>query len=187
MKQKIIVAVTGASGSIYAEVLLERLNLIKKQISSCSLILSENAKKVWQYELDNSEFNKYNFLFYENTDLFAPPASGSSRFDIMIIAPCSMATLGKIANGISNNLITRAADVMIKERQKLILLTREMPLSPVHINNMKTLTDAGVIICPASPSFYSKPVNIKQLIYTVVDKVLLLAGFSVNSFNWGEK
>ena len=96
-----------------------------------------------------------------------------------------MGTLGRIASGVSNDLITRAADVILKERKKLILVTREMPLNLIHINNMKTVTEAGGIICPASPSFYSKPETTEELLMTVINKILGLAGFEIDGFHWG--
>jgi 4-hydroxy-3-polyprenylbenzoate decarboxylase len=112
-------------------------------------------------------------------------ASGSAGYDVMIICPCTMGTLGRIAAGVSNDLMTRAADVILKEREKLILVTREMPYSLIHLNNMKLLTEAGAIICPASPSFYSKPQTMDEVVMTVVDRVLKLAGFDFSSFHWG--
>jgi flavin prenyltransferase len=104
----------------------------------------------------------------------------------MIVVPCSMGTLGRVAHGISDDLITRAADVMLKERRKLILVTRDTPLSLIHINNMKTVTEAGGIICPASPSFYSNPKTIDEAAATVVDRVIDLCGLDQQSFRWGE-
>jgi len=117
----------------------------------------------------------------------APFASGSANFKTMIVCPCSMGTLGRISSGISNDLTTRAADVILKERRKLILVARETPLSLIHINNMKTITESGGIICPATPSFYSNPTSFEDLASTVVDRVLTLSGFEHNSFSWGEK
>jgi len=183
-KKKIIVAVTGASGSVYAELLLKQLMKLEKQIENCSIVLSDNAREVWEFELDNSSFNEISFTTYKNSDLFAPMASGSAGFDTMIICPCSMGTLGRIASGVSTDLISRSADVMLKERRKLILVTREMPLNLIHIRNMQTVTEAGGIICPASPSFYSKPESLEATLETVVDKVLSLAGFEIKGFKW---
>ncbi|HVE61068.1 MAG TPA: UbiX family flavin prenyltransferase, partial [Chitinophagaceae bacterium] len=114
-------------------------------------------------------------------------ASGSAQYDAMIIIPCSMGTLARIAAGISNDLVTRGADVMLKERKKLVLVLRETPYNLIHIKNMKTVTLAGGIICPASPSFYSKPQTIEQAASTVVDRVLDLAGIKNESFRWGKK
>lgn len=185
--RKIIIAVTGASGAIYADLLFKRLQRIKQQISVCNIVLSDNAHSVWEYELGDSTYKNIPFKVYINDDFYAPFASGSAGFDTMIICPCTMGTMGRIASGISNDLITRAADVMLKERKKLILVTREMPLNLIHIKNMQTVTEAGGIICPASPSFYSKPASLKDMLLTVIDKVLVLAGFEIKSFQWGEK
>ena len=184
-KKKIIVAVTGASGSVYAQMLIKKLYQLKEQHEDCGVVFSDCAQKVWQYELKTDHINEIPFKIYKKDDFFAPFASGSANYDTMIICPCSMGTLGRIASGISNDLITRAADVILKERKKLILVTREMPLSLIHINNMKIITEAGGIICPASPSFYSLPENIEKVLMTVIEKVLLLAGFENNGFAWG--
>lgn len=185
MSRKIVVAITGASGSIYAKVLLNRLVELKDQISEVGVVMSDNAKVVWQEELQNQDYNQIPFKFYSKNDFFAPFASGSARFDTMIICPCSMGTLARIAHGISSDLTTRAADVILKERRKLILVTRETPLSQIHIQNMKIITDAGGVICPASPSFYSMPKTFDDLAATVVDRVLSLAGFDFNHYQWG--
>jgi 4-hydroxy-3-polyprenylbenzoate decarboxylase len=117
----------------------------------------------------------------------APFASGSARYDTMIIIPCSMGTLARIATGISTDLITRAADVILKEKRKLICVIRDMPYNLIHIRNMETITLAGGIICPATPSFYSKPATIQAVASTVVDRVIDLAGFNSKSFRWGEE
>ena len=186
MKQKVIIGVTGASGTIYGKLLIEKLHVLKDQVEECGIIFSENAKAVWDYELGILDPGTIPFTVYEPDDFFAPMASGSAGFDAMIICPCTMGTMGRIASGVSNDLLTRSADVILKERKKLILVTREMPLNLIHINNMKLLTEAGAIICPASPSFYSRPGNIEDLVMTVIDRVLILAGFEVNSFHWGE-
>lgn len=185
MSRKIVVAITGASGSIYAKVLLNRLVELKDQISEVGVVMSDNAKVVWQEELQNQDYNQIPFKFYSKNDFFAPFASGSARFDTMIICPCSMGTLARIAHGISSDLTTRAADVILKERRKLILVTRETPLSQIHIQNMKIITETGGVICPASPSFYSMPKTFDDLAATVVDRVLSLAGFDFNHYQWG--
>ena len=127
----------------------------------------------------------YAFTTYDNHDFMAPFASGSAGFDAFIICPCSMGTLGRIASGMSNDLITRAADVMLKERKQLICVVREAPYNLVHLKNMTAVTEAGGIICPASPSFYSIPKSIDDLAATVVDRVLQLAGISIDTFKWG--
>jgi len=186
LKRKLVVAVTGASGSIYAKLLLDSLLKIGDQLEEVGVVMSDNARQVWEFELDNRDYLKYPFKFYEKGDFMAPFASGSARYDTMIVIPCSMGTLGRIAGGMSNDLTTRAADVILKERRKLILVARETPLSLIHINNMKTVTEAGGIICPAVPSFYSKPATIDELAGTVVNRVLDLAGLDVSSFRWGE-
>ena len=183
---KLIVGVTGASGAIYAKVLFDSLLQLSDQVSEVAVLFSDNAKGVWNYELENSDFEKLPYTIYQKSDFFAPFASGSAKYDTMIVCPCSMGTLARIATGISNDLSTRAADVILKERRKLILVTRDTPLSLIHINNMKTVTEAGGIICPASPSFYSNPKTIEQLATTVVDRVIDLIGLEQNTYRWGE-
>jgi len=180
---KIVVAITGASGSIYAKLLLNQLKLLNTEVA---VVFSRKGKEVWQFELENESLDSITFKTYEIDDFFAPFASGSSDFKQMIICPCSMGTLGRIASGISDDLISRAADVMLKERRQLILVARETPLSLIHINNMKTITEAGGVILPASPSFYSKPQNLEQAAMTVVNRILNLAGFDNGSYKWGE-
>jgi 4-hydroxy-3-polyprenylbenzoate decarboxylase len=182
---KIVVAVTGASGSIYARILLDKLFAIRSQWQELSLVLTENAGTVWQTELGNDEYTKYPARYFTQQDFNAPFASGSGQYNTMIIIPCSMGTLGRIATGVSNDLITRAADVMLKERRRLICVVRETPYSLLHIRNMETVTLAGGIICPATPSFYSRPQTPAEIAATVVDRVLDLAGFDISSFRWG--
>ncbi|MDB5222901.1 MAG: 3-octaprenyl-4-hydroxybenzoate carboxy-lyase [Chitinophagaceae bacterium] len=182
---KIVLAITGASGSVYAKLLLDKLSAIKEQWTELSVVITENAKLVWKTELDNEDFTKYEVKFFQQQDFFAPFASGSGNYDTMIICPCSMGTLGRIASGISNDLITRAADVVLKERRKLICVIRDTPYNLIHIRNMETVTVAGGIICPATPSFYSKPKTIEEAAATVVDRVIDLAGLKINTFRWG--
>lgn len=182
-KRKIIIAITGASGSIYAKLLLDFLTNIDN--IEIGVLLSDNAKIVWETELENKDYTNYPFTFYDKTDFNAPFASGSAKYDSMIVIPCSMGTLGRIANGISNDLLTRAADVILKERRKLILVARETPLSLIHINNMKTITEAGGIICPATPSFYSQPKTIEEVAKTVVDRIIDLMDIENESYRWG--
>lgn len=186
-KPKIIVGVTGASGIIYAKTLFEKLEKLKSQIDKVSVVFSDNAKKVWEYEIETAPEKSIPFKIFNKNDFFAPFASGSADYNIMIICPCSMGTLGRIANGTSEDLITRASDVILKERGKLILVPRETPFNLIHINNMKIITEAGGIICPAIPSFYNKPDTIKELVDTVVNRVLKLAGITIDSFQWGEE
>ncbi|HMZ45252.1 MAG TPA: UbiX family flavin prenyltransferase [Chitinophagaceae bacterium] len=184
---KIIVAITGASGSIYAKLLLDSLMQMKNQFAEIGVVMSDNAKTVWQTELKNEDYKNYDVTFYSKNNFNAPFASGSAKFNIMIVAPCSMGTLGRIASGISDDLITRAADVILKERRKLILMVRETPFNLIHLKNMETITLAGGIICPAIPSFYSLPTSIECLAKTVTDRVLELAGLEINTFRWGKQ
>lgn len=183
--QKIIVAITGASGSIYAKVLLDKLVQMKDQWSALGVVMTENAKQVWETEMGENTYKDYSLPFYTQTDFLAPFASGSGQYQTMIIVPCSMGTLGRIASGTSNDLITRAADVVLKERRRLICVVRETPYNLIHIRNMETITLAGGIICPATPSFYSRPTTLTEAASTVVDRVLDLAGLRVDTFRWG--
>lgn len=185
-KKKIVVAVSGASGSVYAKVLFDKLKTLNDQISELGIIMSDNAKDVWLHELGNKDYLSYDFRFYDKRDFLAPFASGSAGFDTMIVCPCSMGILGRVANGISDDLITRSADVILKERRKLILLVRESPYNLIHINNMKTVTEAGGIICPATPSFYSLPKTIEEVAATVINRVIDLVGFDHVSYQWGK-
>ena len=186
-KKKIVVAITGASGAIYAKLLLEKLQQLSGQINEVAMVMSDNAKQVWQFELDNSDFDNLPFKIYSKHDFMAPFASGSARFDTMVIVPCSMGTLGRIASGTSDDLVTRAADVILKERRKLILVARDMPLNLIHIRNMQTITEAGGIICPAIPSYYSKPKTVEEVAMTVVNRVIDLIGLENESYRWSEE
>lgn len=184
--KKVVIAVTGASGSVYAKVLLDKMFALQIQWNELSLVMTENAKKVWETELDNDSYKYLPLKYYGTQDFTAPFASGSGKYDIMIIIPCSMGTMGRIAAGTSNDLITRSADVVLKERRKLICVVRDTPYNLIHIRNMETITLAGGIICPATPSFYSKPKTIEDAAATVVDRVLDLAGFDISTFRWGK-
>jgi flavin prenyltransferase len=185
LMKKIAIAITGASGSIYAKLLLNKLEGLKEQIAELSIVMTENAKFVWQTEMGNNNYDKFSARYFDKKDFTAPFASGSAKYNALIIIPCSMGTLGRIAGGISNDLITRAADVMLKERKKLICVIRDTPYSLIHIRNMETVTLAGGIICPATPSFYSNPKTIEEAAQTVVDRVIDLTGLSSSSFRWG--
>ena len=188
MQKKIVVAVTGSSGSIYAKLLLDRLAALRGQWSAVGVVFSDNARFNWQLELGSAfDAAAYPmFDFYEKKDFMAPFASGSARFGAMIVCPCSMGTLGRIASGVSDDLVTRAADVILKERRRLILVPRDTPLSLIHLKNMVSLTEAGAIIAPACPSFYSKPETIEAVAATVVERVLDLAGLENDGYRWGE-
>lgn len=185
-KKKLILAVTGASGSIYAKRLIDRFQTkqLNEQIEDLALVFSKNAPDVWMHEIGNFEPGNFPFTSYNLNDYNAPFASGSARYTTMIICPCSMGTLGRIAHGISDDLIGRAADVILKEKRKLILVPRENPLNLIHINNFKILAKAGAIISPAIPSFYSKPKTIEELVDTVINRILDLAGFEVDGYRW---
>jgi 4-hydroxy-3-polyprenylbenzoate decarboxylase len=185
-KRKIIIAITGASGSVYAARLIEKISALKNPPEEIAVIFSDTAKEIWKHETGGKNVIRHPAKEYNNNDYFAPFASGSSRFDTMIICPASMGTVGRIANGTSDDLIARAADVIIKERRRLIIVPREAPYNLIHIKNMETLTLAGAIICPASPSFYSKPETIEELVMTIVDRIINLAGFETDSYRWME-
>jgi 4-hydroxy-3-polyprenylbenzoate decarboxylase len=185
-RKKLVIALSGASGSVYSKVLFDKLSNLGEQYEEIALVASDNAKQIWKHELKDQAYNKYSFKEFLNTDFYAPFASGSAQFDTMIICPCSMGTLGRIANGISNDLITRSADVILKERRKLILVPRETPYNLIHIKNMERITLAGGIICPATPSFYGNPETIEDVASTVVDRVLDLAGFTIDTNRWSQ-
>ena len=184
MKHKIIVAITGASGAIYAKVLLDKLALLQDQIDAVGIVMSKNAKDVWEFELGNDSYKNYPFDYYEKDNFMAPFASGSAQYNTMIVAPCSMGTLARIASGVSNDLVSRAADVILKERRRLILINRDTPLNLIHINNMKIVTEAGGIVLPASPSFYSKPNTFEELAATVIDRAIDLSDLQQHSYRW---
>jgi 4-hydroxy-3-polyprenylbenzoate decarboxylase len=165
---KFVIAGTGASGSIYLRRLLQLLDCEKHEVH---LILSGYARQVVGEELD--EFVVPEGVIQHNIkSMNAPFASGSALFDAMVIVPCSMGTLGRIAAGTSDDLIFRAADVFLKERRKLILVPRETPFNAIHLRNMQILNDAGALIMPASPGFYHKPQTIEQVVDTVVWRIL---------------
>jgi len=186
-KKNILVAITGASGAIYAKQLLEKLNDLKEKESlEISVIYSKTGKEVAIHEIGYDFVKDINLKTYEDNNFYAPFASGSSPADILVIAPCSMGTLGRIANGFSDSLITRAADVVLKERKKLILLTRETPLNLIHIKNMELISLSGGIIFPASPSFYNKPTNIEDLVNTVIFRILDLMQIEITYDRWGK-
>jgi len=181
---KIILAITGASGSIYAMKLLDKLSALKMPPSEIAVVFSDTAKEIWESETGKKYLPAPPAKVFENNNFYAPFASGSSTYGTMVICPASMGTLGRIANGVSDDLICRAADVMLKERRRLIIVPRETPYNLIHIRNMETLTLAGAVICPATPSFYSKPKAIDDLVMTVVERVITLAGFEGDSYHW---
>lgn len=181
---KIVVAITGASGAIYARQALEML-ISHPDIERIALILSDHAEDVMQAEgvtLPTSE----RIERYDNSDMWASVASGSARWDAMVVIPASMGTVARVASGISRSLIERAADVMLKERRPLIMVVRESPYSLIHLRNMTTLTEAGAIILPASPSFYFNPTTIEELCLPTTLRALELAGLKIEHREWGE-
>ncbi len=184
--RRVVVGIGGASGAIYAKQMLDGLLSIQDQWDRVGVVISKNGIVNWNLEIGPFDESKYPYDFYENDDFNAPFASGSAKYDTMIICPCSMGVLGRIAHGISNDLMTRAADVMLKERRKLILVPRETPLSLIHIKNMELLTLAGTVICPAIPSFYSQPKSIEEMIDSVISRVLDLAEFDIIRHRWGD-
>ena len=183
---KIILAVTGASGSVYALKLLGKLSALKMPPAEIAVVFSDTAKEIWKHETGQIYIPVPPARVFENNNFFAPFASGSSTYSTMIICPASLGTLGRIANGVSDDLISRAADVILKERRKLILVPRETPYNLIHIKNMEVLTLAGAVICPATPSFYSKPQTIEDLAMTVVNRIISLAGYESDSYHWME-
>lgn len=179
---KVIVAVTGASGAIYARQCLEQLSK-SAEVEQIALIVSDKGREVLAYEgveLPSSD----KIVRYDNDDMFSSVASGSAAWDVMIIVPASMGSVGRIASGVSLSLIERAADVMLKERRRLIIVVRETPYSLIHLRNMTSLTEAGAIILPASPSFYSHPADLEQLTMTVVERVISLTGISMPHYSF---
>ena len=186
-KRKIVLAISGASGSVYAEKLLWKLGQLRNPPEEIAVVLSETAKEIWLSETGGKFLAEYPAREFGNKNFHAPFASGSSTYDTLIVCPASMGTVGRIANGTSDDLIARTADVMLKERRRLIIVPRETPYSLIHLNNMRTLTMAGAIICPATPSFYCKPKSIDELVMTVVDRIIDLAGFeNENGYRWME-
>jgi 4-hydroxy-3-polyprenylbenzoate decarboxylase len=186
-EKKIVVAIGGSSGSLYAKAVLESLKIAKIKKENVGVVITDNGKYNWEFELGDDGWSNYPFRYYGKRDFTAPFASGSANYDTMIVCPCSMGLLARIASGISTDLITRAADVILKERRRLILVPRETPLSLIHLRNMTTVTEAGGIICPAIPSFYSGVTDPLGIVRTVTDRVLALAGLPVeDAYRWGE-
>lgn len=182
--RKIIVAVTGASGAVYARLLVEEL-MRQPSVRELALIFSRNGREVARYEGQDRWPDDPRIRVFDNSDMFAPPASGSARYDAMALVPCSMGTAGRVANGISDSLITRAADVMLKERRTLILVPRETPMSTIHLQNLARLSACGAVVAPACPSFYALPGNTEQLCMSVVERVVALMGLDADHYEWG--
>ena len=184
-KRRIVVAVTGASGSLYARLLCGRL-AASEAVGEIALIVTGNGRRVAAYEDRTDWMDDPRYTLYDDGDLFGAPASGSARYDAMAVVPCSMGMAGRIASGVSDSLASRAADVMLKERRRLVLVTREAPLGTVHLRNMTALSECGAVICPASPSFYSRPGTIEELCGTIVERVAGLLGVEVPRYEGGQ-
>ena len=181
---KVIVAITGASGAIYARLLLERL-LACRDVEHIWLVSSRTGIETAAFEGQTMPSDS-RIEVLDNNDMFAAIASGSVRCEAMIVVPCSVGTLARIAHGISQTLIERAADVMLKERRKLVLVVRETPYSLIHLRNMLSVTEAGGVIVAAAPSFYSRPATIEQAVMTVVERALQQAGVQTEHFEWSK-
>jgi len=180
--RRLVVAVTGASGALYA---VRFLRQAARHYDEIYVMLSDNAPAVFATETSGHLTRPYsaqdylgddaaydNIRFLDTKDYFTPPASGSFVHEGMVVIPCSMGTLGRIAHGISNDLTTRAADVCLKERRKLILVARDTPLNLIHLRNMVAVTEAGAVVLPAVPAFYHQPKTVEDLVDTVVARVL---------------
>jgi flavin prenyltransferase len=184
---KVLVAITGASGAIYAKRLLDALAVAQKadpslEIATC---FSTNGRRVWQHEMGSEP--SYGFREYANDDFASAFVSGSALWHAVVAVPCSVGRVGRIASGIADDLIARAADVALKERRKLILVVRETPLSLIHLENLLTVARAGAIVLPATPSFYTRPETVDDVVDTVVARVLDQLGISVSlSPRWGK-
>jgi flavin prenyltransferase len=179
---KLVIAATGASGTIYLQRLIEQIDCAAHEIH---LVMSAHAKQVAKQELAALKIPKA-IAQHSERDLDVPFVSGSARFDAMVIVPCSMATLGRIAAGSSDSALLRAADVFLKERRKLILVPRETPWNLIHARNVVTLLEAGAIVMPAIPSFYSRPDSVAAVIDTVVWRILDQIGLpNPNAYRWG--
>ena len=181
---KVVVAITAASGAIYARQLLTSL-VESGEVERIAVIYSTNARAVVAHEGETMPTSA-KIEEFDNDNLFASPASGSARWDAMVVVPSSVGTIGRVASGVSQTLIERAADVMLKERRRLIVVVRETPLSLIHLRNMTALTEAGAVIVPAAPSFYSRPESIEALCLTVTERIVSLLGISAPHYKWGE-
>ena len=181
---KIVVAVTAASGAIYARQLLNAL-VESREVERVAVIYSANARAVVAHEGEAMPCSD-KIEEYDNGNLFASPASGSARWDAMVVVPSSVGTIGRVASGVSQTLIERAADVMLKERRRLIFVVRETPYSLIHLRNMTALTEAGAVILPATPSFYSLPKDVEAVCQTVTERITAMLGIEGKRYEWGE-
>ena len=180
---KLVIGISGASGAIYAKTLLD---FLKTTPHSVEITASENALEIGRDEC-GIDYREYGFKFYGNRDFTAPFASGSVKYDRLVVIPCSMGILGRIAHGYSDDLLSRTADVFFKEQRRVILVPRETPLGLIHIENMRLVTLAGALLIPAIPSFYSKPKTIQDAVDTVIARVLDHIGIENNlRTRWGK-
>ena len=188
-QKRIVLGVGGSSGSIYAKVMMDDLaGPLREQWDAVGVVMSDNARYNWELEIGDRSYRDYPFDFYTKRDFRAPFASGSARYDTVIVCPCSMGLLGRVAHGISDDLLTRACDVALKERRQLILCPRDKPYSLLHLRNMVALTEAGAIINGCNPSFYSNPEDFEGLARTVTNRVLDIAGFELEHiYRWGKE
>lgn len=187
MKKRIILAVTGASGSLYT---MEFLKIMQQMNVEIHGILSDAGRQVMQLEsgLGPDDLKEYVTEWHDVHNFAAPMSSGSALFDAMVVLPCTMGTLAAIANGISGNLIHRAADVSLKEQRKLLLAVRETPLNKTHLKNMLKAHEAGATICPLMPSFYHKPKNLEEMARAFSSRLCDLLGFPVvDTPRWPDK
>src|SRR5213079_984504 len=181
---KLVIAATGASGTIYLQRLLAQIDCAANEVH---LVMSGHAKQVVAQEVERLVVPT-GVLEHAENDLNVPFVSGSARFDAMVIVPCSMATLGRIASGCSDTALLRAVDVFLKERRKLILVPRETPWSLIHARNVVTLLEAGAVVLPAIPSFYSRPNSVTAIVDTVVWRILEQLGLpNPGAYRWAEE
>lgn len=173
-RRKIVVGVSGASGAPYAKRLLTHLGKRARELDDIevAVCLSATAPEVWRLECGFDVRDDVDFRIWEKSDYRAPFASGSAGWHAMVVIPCSMGTVGRIAHGISDNLLTRAADVMLKERRTLILVPRETPLGVIHLENLLLVARAGAVVLPAMPSFYRCPTTIDDVVDSIVGRIL---------------
>ena len=181
---KLVIAATGASGAIYMQRLLEQIDCVANEVH---LVMSAYARQVAKQELEDFKIPAA-ARHHSESDMNVPFVSGSARFDAMAIVPCSMATLGRIASGASDSVLLRAADVFLKERRKLIVVPRETPWNLIHARNVVTLLEAGAIVLPAIPSFYSRPDSVNAVVDTVISRILDQIGLpNQGAYRWGEE
>ena len=190
MKRKIVIGITGASGAPYARRLLALLQerMRAKDDVEVGVCLSATAPEVWRVECGGDIREAIGFPTWGARDYNAPFASGSAGWHAMAIVPCSMGTAARVAHGISDTLLTRAADVMLKERRTLVVVPRESPLSVIHLENLTSLARAGAVVLPAMPAFYGRPETLEQATDTVVARLMDHLGLENDLLKrWGEK